>query len=54
MTKNKKEDNSKWLDEHVIFNISGLSKKENRKLRDRILKKVADKFDKKGKVNGSS
>ena len=50
MIKNKKEDNSKGLDEYVTFNISGLIwkvKKENKNLIDK-LKKSAYKFDKKG------
>ena len=46
MIKNKKEDNSKGLDEYVTFNISGLIwkvKKENKNLIDK-LKKYAEKI----------
>ena len=41
MIKNKKEDNSKGLDEYVTFNISGLIwkvKKENKNLIDKLKK----------------
>ena len=41
MIKNKKEDNSKGLDEHVTFKISGLIwivNKENKNLIDKLKK----------------
>ena len=40
----KKQNKKTWVDEHIIFEMEGLTKKQNKELRDKILKKVADKF----------
>lgn len=42
MSKSKKE---KWSDKHLIIDIEGFSKKQKQELKDKIMKKVAEKTE---------
>ena len=50
----KKQTKKSWAEEHLIIDVEGLSKKQKDELRDRIMEKVANKFDKKGNIRGKS
>ena len=44
MNKSKKE---KWSDKHLIIDIEGFSKKQNQKLKDKIMQRVAKRLERK-------
>ena len=46
--KQKKQTKKSWAEEHLIIECEGLSKKQKNEIRDRIMERVARKFDKKG------
>jgi|TARA_B100001939_G_scaffold342114_1_gene352760 hypothetical protein len=52
--KQKKQTKKSWAEEHLIIECEGLSKKQKDELRDRIMERVANKFDKKGNARGTS
>jgi|TARA_B100001939_G_C16824662_1_gene565907 DNA primase catalytic subunit len=45
MTKKKQKEKS-WFDDHLIIDIDGVSKKEKEAIKQRIIERVVEKFDK--------